>query len=238
MIVDANINGHPYKCMFDSGAPGLLFGKNQLREMGIPLPQGPATTTVSGWAGVALPAWIMNLTVKVGNVERTLPATIQDDLNLRPLIGYAFIKGFQYEIDQKAKCMLLKKEQDDKQSINSLYDVPCRVINTKPLIPVEVNNSKVPFFIDTGAAITIMNPMTAAAAHIDIPENAPVHMAGGIGGMSPYRAVNMDIRLGPIIKKDFQVLVGGNAGNAIGQDFLSGWRFTVDEQKGYMRFFH
>lgn len=238
MIVDATINGHPYKCMFDTGAPGLLFGKNQLKQLGIAPPQGAATTHVSGWAGVALPAWRMNLTVKVGNVERTLPATIQEDFDMQPLIGYSFIKGYQYEIDQKAKCMMLNKKQQSQQAINSLYDVPCRVIGTKPMVPLEANSRQVPVFIDTGAAHTIMNAAEAAAIGIEIPSDAPVYMAGGVGGTSPYRGVNVDLKLGPIIRKEFQILVGGHAGSCVGQDFLQGWRFTVDENKGYMRFFH
>ena len=238
MIVDASINGHPYKCMFDTGAPGLLFGKNTLRALGIPVPQGSATTAVSGWAGVSLPAWTMNLTIKLSNVERTLPATIQEDLDMPPLIGYAFIQGYQYEIDQKAKCLMLKKEQRSQQSLNSLYDVPCRVVGTKPVVSIEVNGKQVPAFIDTGASSTIMSPLTAAAFALEIPSDAPGVMAGGIGGASLYRAVNLNLRLGPVAHKDFQVLIGGNAGNAIGQDFLQGWRFTIDEKKGYLRFFH
>jgi len=239
MIVDASINGHPYKCMFDTGAPGLLFGKNNLKAMGVIPPQGPPTTSVSGWAGVRLPAWKMNLTVKVGNVERTLPATVQEELdNIPPLIGYAFIKGYQYEIDQKAQCMTLKKEQGNQQSINNLYDVPCTVLGTKPIIAVEVNGKKTEAFIDTGASSTIMNAQTAEALRIEIPADAPTMMAGGIGGMSPYRGVTVSMRLGPIIRKEFQIMIGGHSGSCVGQDFLQGWRFTVDEKKGYMRFFH
>ncbi|MBX9690258.1 MAG: aspartyl protease family protein [Candidatus Obscuribacterales bacterium] len=240
MMVDASVDGHPVKCMFDTGAPGILFGKNQLRQLGILPPQGPATTSVSGWAGVALPAWTMKLKVKVANLERILPATIQEDFDLPPLIGYSFIRGYQYEIDQKAKCMLLKKEQRDEksQSINSLYDLPCRILGTKAIVPVDINGRKTPFFIDTGAAITILNSRDAAALRIEIPSDAPVMMAGGVGGLSPYRAVNVDIRLGPIVRRDFQILIGGYAGNALGQDFMQGWRFSVDEKKSLLRFFH
>ncbi len=241
MIVDAMVNGHPMKCMIDTGAPGLLFGKNNLRTMGIPVPSGPPTTTVSGWAGVALPAWNMPLTVKVGTVERTLNATIQEDFDMAPLIGYAFIKGYQYEIDARAKIMTLRKEgqtQGANQDINNLYDVPCKIIRTKPVVPLEVSGRKITVFVDTGASSTIINSEDAAAAHIEIPSDANVLYLSGVGGASPYRAVNLDLKLGPIIRKDFQVLIGGHAGNAVGQDFLSGWRFTVDENKGFLRFFH
>lgn len=239
MIVDASINGHPYKCMFDTGAPGLLFGKNTLRTMGIPVPQGPATTSVSGWAGVRLPAWEMNLTVKVGGLERTLSATVQEELNIPPLIGYSFVQGYQYEIDDKAKCMMLKKEGNNQQTLNNLYDVPCQVVGTKPIVAADINGRRASaFFIDTGAANTIINPATAAALGVEIPADAQVTYAGGVGGSSAYRIVPVDLRLGPVIRKEFQVLIGGHAGNAIGQDFLQGWRFTIDEKKGFVRFFH
>ncbi len=238
MVVDAKINGHPIKCWFDTGAPGLLFGKNNLRDLGIPVPQGDPTTSVRGWAGVSLPAWEMNLTVKVGNVERTLPAAIQEELDLPPLIGYSFIEGFQYEIDQKAKCMMLRKEQASEQALNALYDLPCKIVGTKPIVPLEVNGRRIPVFIDTGADTTIINASEAASFKIEVPSDAPSFTGGGIGGSTVYRGVDLNLKLGPIIRKDFQVLIGGHAGSCVGQDFLKGWRFTVDEQKGLLRFFH
>lgn len=238
MLVDAIINGRPCKCMFDTGAPGLLFGKNHLQQLGIAAPRGAATTSVSGWAGVRLPAWNMPLTVKLGNVERTLNATIQEEFDMPPLIGYAFVKGFQYEVDQKAKCLTLKKPHESQQAVNNLYDLPCNIIGTKPIVPLEIGGRKIPVFIDTGASNTIINAETAAAANIEIPSDAPVAMMGGVGGTSPYRAVTVDLRMGPIVYREFQVYVGGHAGSCVGQDFLQGWRFTVDEKKKLMRFFH
>jgi hypothetical protein len=60
----------------------------------------------------------------------------------------------------------------------------------------------------------------------------------GVGGNVSMRVCYYDLRLGPITRKDFRVLVGGQAGNCIGQDFMEGWRFKVDRQKNLMRFFH
>ena len=92
--------------------------------------------------------------------------------------------------------------------------------------------------IDTGASMTIISLDQASSMGLDIPDNAPVMMAGGVGGMIPFRRVGLDIRLGPIFKQDFPVMIGGNAGCAIGQDFMAGWRFTVDRDARMVKFFH
>jgi hypothetical protein len=92
--------------------------------------------------------------------------------------------------------------------------------------------------VDTGASSTIISLPQATAAGIVIPASAPYMAIQGVGGDLEVRQVTVDLRLGPIVRNDFPVLVGGTHGSAIGQDFMSGWRFTVDRDRGLLRFFH
>lgn len=241
MNVQATINGRPINCWFDTGAPGLFFSMNQLKQLGIATPSTPPDTYVSGWAGRKIPAWNMSLTIKLGNMSRTLNAKVQaGDYDLQPLIGYSFVQGYEYQIDQAGRCVYMKKSGTNSSSmaINSLYDVPCKIIQTKPIVPLEINGRKAPVFVDTGSNSTNLDLATVQALGIQIPADAPTTMATGVGGSLVYRIIYVDLRMGPISKKEFPIQVGGAAGSCVGQDFLSGWRYTIDENKSLLRFFH
>lgn len=241
MNVQAAINGRPINCWFDTGAPGLFFSINQIKQLGIQPPNTPPNTFVSGWAGKRVPAWDMRLTIKLGNISRTLNAKVQaEDSDIHPLIGYSFVQGYQYQIDQSGHCVYMKRSDKNgsSSSVNSLYDIPCKIVNTKPIIPLEINGRKAPVFIDTGSNSTNFDLRTIQSLGIEIPADAPVTYGSGVGGTLAYRIIYVNLRLGPIIKNDFPIEVGGAAGCCVGQDFLSGWRYTVDESKELLRFFH
>jgi hypothetical protein len=46
------------------------------------------------------------------------------------------------------------------------------------------------------------------------------------------------VRIGPLVKENFPLLIGGQAGTAIGQDLMEGWRCRVDREHNLLRFFH
>ena len=240
MFVDATVNGRPMKCMFDTGATGFTLGFNHLKQMGLPLPHGNPQSANSGWAGNSVPIWFMDVNLKVGPITRKIRAKVQEEMSMEPLIGYAFMKGLKYEIDNKGKCMVVSKPKFmvSGNQENQLYDIPCKMVNTKAVVPLKVNNKQIAAFVDTGSNSTIMNAATVHSLGVDIPSDAPVEYGGGIGGVTSFRIIEMDLRFGPISKQNFPVRVGGSCGNAIGQDFLAGYRFTIDQDKQMMRFFH
>jgi len=123
-------------------------------------------------------------------------------------------------------------------SINRAYEVPCRKEMTKDVVPLEVSGKTIWVFIDTGAASTIFDDKTFDSLGITMPADAPVVRGSGVGGQLSLRQVELDLRLGPINRLGFRVNVGGKAGSCVGQDFLEGWRFTVDHDRGVLRFFH
>jgi len=242
MMVNAEVNGRKIDCMFDTGA-NAFFGFEHCHQVGIPIPTGPADSYARGWAGRPVEIWKTSAKVKLGNMTRVVPIAVSREWDKPPLLGQEFVRDFQYNIDGAGGRMVLTKKTANTASTSrprhALYDVPCEVENEREYVNLKVNGrtaSRV--LIDTGASFTILSGPTAAALGIEIPAGAPTLTAGGVGGNVMLREVYCDLTLGPIHKTGFPVKVGGAAGSAIGQDFMSGWRFTVDRDERLLRFFH
>jgi predicted aspartyl protease len=240
MDVTISVNGHPMHCWFDTGA-GAFFGRGQLQAAGVDLSKAEPAGYTSGWAGNRVKIWQIPAEVQLGTIKRRIPIVFQEASEITPLIGQDFVRGYQYEIDDKAGVVTMKKTFGDdvaSKHVDSLYDVPCRQEGRDDVIDLTVNGRKCKAFIDTGAFSTIIHPSTARQLGIEIPPDAEVEYGSGVGGSFAVRIVYLDLRCGPIHKPDFKVRIGGTAGNCIGQDFMEGWRVKVDRERSLMRFFH
>jgi predicted aspartyl protease len=245
MEVTLRINNRPVPCWFDTGA-AAYFGMDQLRSAGIDVSKAVPAGYARGWAGNPVPIWRMPAQVTLGNLTRTLDIDMQQgggDSHIAALIGQDFVQGYQYEIDDKGGVVNLHKTfktaaGQTEQKVDSLYDVPCTFSRGDDVIKMEINGRTCDAFIDTGASNTIIDARTARAAHIEITDDMERATMSGVGGNFSVVVAYVNLRVGPIRREGFRVLVGGTAGTCIGQDFMSGWRFKVDRQKGMMRFFH
>jgi predicted aspartyl protease len=239
MQVTVWLNNRPINCWFDTGAHAH-FGLNHLQQVGISVPQNAQTSYASGWAGKKVPIWLMQADMKMGDMKRRVPISVEENMGLPPLVGQEFLRELRYEIDDKGGVMTLSKTRSSKKDnqFNSMYDVPCVQMRGDDIVPLEVEGKKTTAFIDTGAANTILHPSTLAQLKIEVPDDAPVVSMSGVGGSVRMWVMELDLAIGPIRRQNFRVLVGGAAGNAIGQDFMQGWRFTVDHQRHLLRFFH
>lgn len=242
MLVDAEINGHPMQCWFDTGA-NAFFGLNNLRQAGLPLPTGEPDTRTKGWSGNTVSAWTVTLPVTLGKMTRMIPALVSAEWDKPPLIGQEFLRDYQYSIDSAGGRVSLTKKvvQSAKKSApyHPLYDVYCDVNNDREYVTLLVNGQKCHgVLIDTGASITIISQPMADSLGIIIPKKAPYYKGSGVGGEFTMREVELDLKLGPVEKGAFPVRIGGNEGCAIGQDFMQGWRFSVDRERKLLRFFH
>lgn len=239
MYVTVWLNNRPIRAIFDTGAHAH-FGLNHLSQAGISVPANAKTSQAYGWAGKAVPIWLMDADLKMGDMKRRVPITVEENMALPPLVGQEFLKELRYEIDDKGGVMTLSKTRNNKNTaqFNSIYDVPCMHVSGDDMIPVEVQGKKTVAIIDTGAQSTILSQSTLAQLGIEIPPGSPVVSIGGVGGSTRCYVVELDLTVGPVRRQNFRTLVGGMAGNAIGQDFLQGWRYTVDHDRHLMRFFH
>lgn len=236
MGVTLSINNHQVPAVFDTGA-GAYFYKDQLAAAGVDTNRAVSAGYAQGWAGTPVPVYSMEADVKLGSLTRRIKINFQEGssgINTN-LIGQTLINGYQYEIDDKGGRVELRKtiEKNDRQ-MDSMYDVPLKVVNTKDIVEMEVNGHKVDTFIDTGAVYSILSPATAEQCGV---ESTGSQQLIGVGGSLTVGIGTAKIKLGPLYK-DFTVRIGGSGLNCIGQDFMEGWRFKIDREHGLLRFFH
>src|SRR5579883_729730 len=110
MRVTAYLNDRPVEAWFDTGA-SAHFGKNHLKQASIPEPRGPTTDKTSGWAGEEVPVWKMSATLKIGNLTRKVPVTVEENMESTPLVGQEIIKGYQCEVDNSSHYITLRKSK-------------------------------------------------------------------------------------------------------------------------------
>ena len=245
MMVDIYLNGRKMQAIFDTGA-SAHFGANHLRAAGVEVPRGKFDAYTSGWANKKVPIWVRNMPVRIGNLERTLPVTIEENMTLRPLVGQAFLKGYEYEIHSNSarKFLVMKKRSSQGSSYantgkSDLYDVPCVTRNLREYVIMKVNGKDIEVLLDTGAYRSILSDDAARRLGIRVPEDAPTTVGVGVGGQVVYKQVPVDIKIGPIYERNFVIKVGGGGDlSAIGQDLLSKKRYTIDRKNKLLRFFH
>lgn len=100
---------------------------------------------------------------------------------------------------------------------------------------VEMNGKPIRLMVDSGATTTALSAETARAMGIEVPEDGfPVIIGTANGDVEARRARVARLRVGPIERTDFPVIVSESFGdtNVIGMNFLStldGWRVQNDE---------
>lgn len=240
MKVTVYLENRPIEAWFDTGA-SAHFGKNHLEAAGVPVPRGKPNAETGGWAGNPVPCWRQQMKVKLGNLTRYAPVTIEENMNLPPLVGQEFIQGYQCEVDNGSHYVILRKAaafRPTSQQVSDLYDIPCVRRGMRDYVTMSINGKKLEVLIDTGAASSTFNEDDLKSIGIRVPDDAPTNTSQGVGGSFTTRTVFAEVRLGPIWKSNFPIHVGGAAGSAVGQDILSSQRFTIDRERNLMRFFH
>lgn len=238
MLIDIYVEGRKIKVCFDTGGQAH-FGLNHLAEAKIPLPTGKMTSETRGWAGVKVPTYIMPVTMRIGNMTRRINITVEKEGSVMPLVGQTFLRDLDYDVDNVHNTLKLRKrkkgvaiaaKQDD-------YEIPFTRETTAPWVIAQVNGQNFKVFIDTGATRTVFSEQAAKQLGIKISDEATTVEYGGVGGKVPMKEATADIKIGPIYRHNFNFLVGGELGCAVGQDFLEKWRFTIDQHKSTVKFY-
>ncbi|HEY9775658.1 MAG TPA: retroviral-like aspartic protease family protein [Planktothrix sp.] len=248
LLEDCSVNGRRTEMLFDTGAELVVFGKNQLSEMGLPMPQGaPVGHTQGVGSTEGIPVWMMKCTIKVGSIERpNFPITIQDNMGMFPLLGQTFFRDFEYTIDyttggkDHGTITFVKRGASVASARQDNYSVPFKREGNNMVVDVEIGGRTVPMYFDTGAANICFTYPQAKAAGISIPEDArPVSM-GGVGGSTPGVVfAGPRIRLGPIEKSNVEISVIESAAMAhplLGQTYFGDWQYTIDNQNNVIHF--
>lgn len=237
LIISASVNGRPTQMFFDTGASMTVFGKNQLKALGIQPPEGdPVSYTAGVGTSSPVPIWQMRVTLKVGDIIRNnFQIAVQDNLDVLPLLGQTFFDAFAYEIDRGAGTIRFYKKSEAHTTIsaNDPYAVQFERFGNNILVPIEVKGRQIRAYFDTGAeSALLVTRSQLAQMGITIPEDATRIMTGGIGGTTTGVQFPVGrVKMGPIEQADVMVNVVDNAGMdypLIGQGFLGSWQYKID----------
>jgi clan AA aspartic protease (TIGR02281 family) len=105
MVVDAEINGKPYKMYFDTGAMGIAFAPTDLKALNIEIPDDAEESRSIGVGGSSRSWHFPIRKLKVGPIEKTdiRVGVIEQSRMGKPLLGQDFYAGWQYTIDNERK---------------------------------------------------------------------------------------------------------------------------------------
>jgi len=248
MIVDAYVNNRPIKMLFDTGADGCAFGKNHLRELGMPMPTGKAAYKSQGVGdGGTQDTWEVPATVRVGIIERKIMIGVQENLPGEPLLGQNFFNAFTYTIDKGSSSIQFNRKQraiaGSSRGGGGALDrnsVPFEKFGNSIMVTAMVNGRSCKMIFDTGATGTVFAPGDIKALGIEIPPDAEPEVHQGIAGDT--RGVGFEIQrmtLGPIDRPNFHISVinGMATGNPlIGRSFLGEWQYTIDNDARIIHF--
>jgi predicted aspartyl protease len=238
MSVDLMVNDHPMKAWFDTGASAFFY-KDQLQESGVDTDNAVPGGKATGWNGVGIPVMKMPAKVSLGTFTRTIDIYMQNETSGlgHNLIGQDLIRGYQYNIDDiGGRVDLTRNGATTAQKFDPLYDIPLVNIRGRDTVQLDVNGTKVPAFLDTGAVFSMLDPKLAPNLGLDYTGGS--ERLGGVGGTFQAQLATANIRLGPMNKQNFLFRVGGTAGTCLGQDFMQNWRCEIDRENHLLRFFH
>lgn len=249
MIVDAYVNNRAIKMLFDTGADGCAFGKNHLRDLGMPIPTGkPAYQSHGVGDGGTQDTWEVPATVRVGNIERKIMIGVQENLPGDPLLGQNFFNAFTYTIDKGSSSIVFNRKNRAVASASrsggggglDRNSVPFEKLGNSIQVVAVVNGRACKMIFDTGADGTVFAPGDIKALGIEIPPDAEPEIHQGIAGDT--RGVGFEIprmTLGPIDRTNFRISVinGMASGTAlIGRSFLGEWQYTIDNDARIIHF--
>jgi len=245
--VDAAINGRNVKMVFDTGAPGVVIGKNQMAEIGLEPPKGPSTGETGGSSSTEkVKCWVLPMNVKVGQVERKVLVQVLETNQSEPLLGQTYAGLFECTVDPGAKRIHFKQRGYSKGATRNAYEVPYVFVpaGNRIIVNIEVNGKTGPAIFDSGntsSGIKFLNLDQAKKFGLSIPADADNVMSVGITGSSSNKSFPVRrVRLGPIDRTDLLVTVGAIPDEEgyplLGQPFWQGYEYTINRQKKVIEF--
>lgn len=247
MVVNATVNNRPVKMLFDTGAEICTFGKNHLKELGLPQPTDAPSEKSTGIGGRQTTAsWKMEADIAVGSLRKQQCAiSVLEYMEGEPLLGQNFFRDFNYTIESSANCIHFTKKSTTAQhkigggSTREWNAVPFQKVGDQLIVEAEVNGRKFPMVFDTGAQRTSFTYAQLKQLSITVPSDAEMETRVGAGGRITAFSFPLErIRVGPIEKKSVKI----SAVSAdlqyplLGQNFYGDYEYTVDVAARCIRF--
>jgi len=235
--------------IFDTGASVSTFGKNQLRQANLASPLGQPTKSLTTQTGDTVPAWDMSAKIALGEIKRQTPIAVVEHLD-KPLLGQTFFSDLAYDVDTASGVIRFSSKKGSNESkVNRGLDlipqdavaVPFTREGKELVVEAKVNGNPYLMYFDTGASSTVFSVADLESLGISVSEDAPAIVARGIAGETQGYLVKLSrLEFGPVLKSNFSVAVlSQSTGRALlGQNFLAGKRFTIDNDKNVIYFWH
>ncbi len=250
IFLDVYIDSRPIKMMFDTGAPRTCIGKNQLAEIGAPMPTGaPAGTTGGSASSVEVPYWMVKANIKVGQIERKgVNLMVLENNSADPLLGQEFFQNFEYTIDQGGGEIVFRQKALAAGSIRNAVSVPFtfKKEGSRIVVQVTINGKTGPVMFDSGntaSACSFFNRTEAAKFGIKVPDDATMARHSGVNGSGSCSVFPVSrMQLGPIDRSNVEVSVNEGTDGAteglplLGQPFWQGYEYTIDMDKKLIHF--
>jgi predicted aspartyl protease len=245
MLVEGSINGHQTGMLFDTGAAGCLFSNEHLKTLGIALPAGKPTTSVTGiGTQKQTPAWSVNVDLKLGNISRRrFPVQVNDNPLNYPLLGTNFFEGMEYTIDNDSNIIQFKTLSNNVQipinkftitvdaSSHYVYNVPFNEVARAIVVTAKIAGKDCQMMLDTGTDLCLFtNSQLKNFGIMPRPTGKYMNCKGAAGFMKAPLCVFDKAEFGPI-KGPLVCLVTDQANlplPLLGQNFLKEWQLTVD----------
>ncbi len=245
--VDVELNGRKIKMEFDTGAPSVTIGKNQMAEIGLEAPKTPAESTTGGSSSnKQVPCWHVPTRVKVGAVEKTVQVLVMETNEASPLLGQSYAGLFECTIDVSGKRLQFRQRGIDKGVNRNAYAVPYiyQEAGHRIFVDVDINGKIGRCIFDTGntaSGLSFNNSAQAASYGVSIPHDAISTKTGGVNGEGRCKRFTIRrMRLGPLDKTDISVTVSEKIDDdeppLLGASFWEGYEYTVNRQKKVIEF--
>lgn len=241
LLVRVRINGHPLEFAFDTGAGSCAITQEAWKRLGYDLPTGAGPGKSKGVGG-EVSTWSHDADIEMGRFKRHLPLTIVPSMPFDGLVGQTFFQDLQYDLsgDQDYIHIYSGGAQSASRAMPmDTIDVPFTRDGNNIVVNVRINGRPLPMVLDTGAANTVVSAQVAKDLGIK-PNGSGEISTGvmtGVGGGSTISIYNVDsIALGPIEKQNISIWVGGSGFCLLGQNFLSGRRYIIDNEKSVIHF--
>lgn len=248
IMLQAYINNRPLMMKFDTGAPGISIGVEQLRQLGIQPPSGKPDGYTGGSSNNAQIAfWTMPAEVKVENIVRhNIMLKVLESSSSSPLLGQTFFKDFDYTIDQSAGIIDFKLKGREVGANRNAYEVPFEFAThgNRIMVTLEINGRPKKVIFDTGntaCALAFGGMKQLKEVGLDVPADARTERHVGVSGEGTSKVFNVrKVKLGPIERYDVEVSVNdqetGVEAPFLGQPFWQGWQYKIDMQRRVIEF--
>src|ERR1700733_9550667 len=207
MFVNVLINGRPASVIFDTGASTCLFGKQQLANLGVSYDvTGKGQAMGVGSGVLSFDQAVLHVTL--GDITKTINTAVAPTMNTESLLGQDFFNEFRYDIDTAAGVIHFQKKGSHSYEAMDTINIPFRTQGREMLVTARVNGQSCEMIFDTGAHNNLFPLGIWQRLGLQIPPDAHLQMAGGIGGSTRGYAFNADrIELGSVMKTNVPVVV-------------------------------